>query len=122
MSEEEESNNENEENEEEEDNEEGGELAIGTVQIKNYGERYSFQKVSFPLVHPSMFRRIGFKWLETVPGITDSGFSFGYGRPATQEDLIRELKPDRNTYLLSTEWIHDHNCSVEEILKYLEVI
>lgn len=98
-----------------------GELAVGTVHIKNYGERYSFQKVSFPLVHPSMFRRIGFKWIETVPYSTRD-FSHGYGVPPSHEDLLRELHLKPNQYLLTTEWVHEHDCSVEEILKYLEVI
>ena len=99
-----------------------GEIAIGTVRVKNFGERYSFQKVSFPMVHPSMFRRIGFKWLETVPYLEDETFSCGYGRSPEHKTLVREMKLPPNSYLVSTHWVHEHGCSVEEILKYLEVI
>lgn len=101
---------------------EDGELAVGTVCIKNYGERYSFQKVSFPLAHPSMFRRIGFKWLETTPVITKDGFSCGYGSSPKHYELADNIKLQPNTYLISTHWIRDHHYSVEEILRLFEVI
>ena len=98
------------------------ELAYGTVCIKNYGERYSFQKVSFPLVHPSMFRRIGFKWLETVPDLKETDFRYGYGTPPGHDTLVEQIHLEQNQYLLDTEWIHYHDNSVEEVLKYLEVV
>lgn len=39
----------------------GNETTFPTVVIKNYGQRFDLQKVCFPLAHPSMLRRIGFK-------------------------------------------------------------
>jgi hypothetical protein len=102
--------------------ERAGEITFPTITIKNYGERYSLQKISFPLAHPSMFRRIGFKWLETTPDIRND-FSVGYGRAPTDEELERALgKRDNSTYLITTDWINRNDCSVEEILKKFEVI
>lgn len=100
----------------------GDELTFPTVKIKSYGERYSVQKISFPIANPSMFRRIGFKWLETTPDITQKGFSSGYGRSPDFDVLEKNIQKKPNTYLLSAAEIHKHNCSVEEILKKLEVI
>ena len=100
---------------------ENNEMVFPTVVIKNYGERYSLQKISFPLAHPSMFRRIGFKWLETTPD-TKQNFRHGYGTPVRYEEAEKNVKKKANEYLLTPDWIHDHGCSVEAILKKLEVI
>lgn len=97
------------------------EITFPTVTIKNYGERYSVQKISFPLVHPSMFRRIGFRWLETTPEIKQRYYA--YGTSPSHDTLEQEIKiNDPATYLISAKWIHSNNCSVEEILKKFEVI
>lgn len=99
------------------------ELLFPTVVIKNYGERFSLQKVSFPLAHTSMFRRIGFKWLETSPDVK-TDFSIGYGRPTAEssEELSGILSLDKNTRLINIRDIHKVKCSVEEILKLLGVM
>lgn len=100
---------------------EGDEMTFPTICIKNYGERYSVQKISFPLVHPSIFRRIGFKWLETSPDI--SRRFYNYGRSPQYDKLEEALDiQDPATYLISTYWINEHDCSVEQILKKFEVI
>lgn len=99
----------------------GEEITFPTITIKNYGERYSVQKVSFPLVHPSMFRRFGFKWLETSPGIKTTYPAYGSEVPYNTMKEALEIK-DPKTYFISTRWISDHKNSVEEILKMFEVI
>ena len=102
--------------------EEDGELACATVVIKNYGERYSLQKISFPLAHPSMFRRIGFKWLETSPDITKSGFNFGYGHTPNWRNLEEAMEVGPNTCFIDIDFIHNNNCDAQEILKKFGVI
>lgn len=100
----------------------GYELTFPTVMIKDYGERYSLQKISFPVAHPSIFRRIGFKWLETSPDIRRN-YGLGYGRPPVDFDLAKsKLVVDKNTYLITTNDIQNHNCDVAEVLRMLEVI
>lgn len=100
----------------------GYELTFPTVMIKDYGERYSLQKISFPIAHPSIFRRIGFKWLETSPDI-QKDYSSGYGQPPQDFALAKsKLVVDKNTYLLTTNDIQDANCDVAAVLKMLEVI
>jgi len=57
-----------------------GEYAINRVQIKHWRQPSNPLKVSYPLIHPSYFRRNGFRWLETVPELK-ADFTYGYGRP-----------------------------------------
>lgn len=98
----------------------GDETAIGSVTVKHYGQPLDIQKLCFPLAHPSMFRRIGFKFLETTPIITRQDFAYGYGRgfDSDEERIKKELEND-TTYVLSGQWIKDHDYKVEEILNYL---
>jgi hypothetical protein len=52
-----------------------------TIRVKDHRQPINPLKVSYLLIHPSFFRRQGFKWIETTPLITDSGFAYGYGCP-----------------------------------------
>lgn len=100
----------------------GYELTFPTVMVKDYGERYSLQKISFCIAHPSIFRRIGFKWLETSPDI-QKDYSCGYGQPPRDFAKAKaSVVYDKNTYLITTNDIQDHNCDVAEVLRMLEVI
>ena len=49
------------------------------IKIKNSNERLNISKLAFPLVHPSMLRRIIFRFMEVYPKVTPS-FTWGYGR------------------------------------------
>ena len=99
---------------------ESNETAMGSVTVKNYGQPMDIQKLCFPLANPSMFRRIGFKFLETTPIITNESFAYGYGRGFdSDEKEIKEQLEDDRTYVLSGQWIRKHDYSVEEILNYL---
>lgn len=60
---------------------EGKERALCAVQVKHWRQPSNPLKISYPLVHPSFFRRHGFRWLETQPELTDQSFTIGYGRP-----------------------------------------
>lgn len=98
---------------------ENGQIIFPTVNIKNFNERFNLQKICFPMVHPSMFRRIGFKYLETCPGMEED-FSCGYGRPPKLTE-IKDCLNEKDTYIINREWITDHGNNIEEILKYMEV-
>lgn len=98
------------------------EITCPTVVIKNYGQRLDLQKVCFPLAHPSMLRRIGFKWLETTPQIT-APFNCGYGRDPRNLSLLDTTfkeKFGKNTYVLNTHWIRANKFSVEKLLNFLD--
>lgn len=69
---------------------------IVKVKIKSASEKLNISKLAFPLVHPSMLRRLFFRWIEVYPKITKS-FVGGYGQPATSEELRNAFKDE---YLL----------------------
>lgn len=62
-----------------------GEWQIASVNVKDYKEQLDIKKLCFPIAHPSMFRRLGFAWLERSADMTND-FSIGYGRSATKKD------------------------------------
>lgn len=75
--------------------------AICGVKLKDYSENLNLQKLTFPLVHASMFRRIGFKWLETCEGLEDWHFTLNYGYPIHSADTIKEIyKVNKNAKIV----------------------
>jgi len=68
---------------------------FATVTVKDWRQPLDLQKMTFPFCHPSMLRRIGFKWLETTPRLTERDFAYGYGRSLSgvdsYEDIVKEL-------------------------------
>lgn len=66
------------------------------VRIKSANEKMNISKLAFPLVHPSMLRRLFFRFIEVYPNVTKS-FVSGYGAPATSSELRNTFKGE---YLL----------------------
>lgn len=56
------------------------EFASVSIKLKDSRQPLDLLKLTFPLTHPSFFRRLGFRWLETVPELTSDSFASGYGR------------------------------------------
>lgn len=105
------------------DDDDVNEVVVSDVCIKNYGQRFNLQKICFPLAHPSMFRRFGFKYLETAPGLQNSSFREGYGYPLKNvESVHRFLKVPKDTHIFTSDWIHKNGNSVKAILDELELI
>lgn len=48
------------------------------IRLKSANEKLNISKLAFPLVHPSMFRRLYFRFIETYPTIP-SNYTKGYG-------------------------------------------
>lgn len=69
----------------------GNEMTLATVTLKDFKEKLNLQKICFPIAHPSMLRRFGFKWLETTPGLTDYRWTNGYGRSTTKYPEMKEI-------------------------------
>ena len=66
------------------------------VRIKSANEKLNVSKLAFPLVHPSMLRRLFFRWIEVYPEVTKS-FVHGYGKPAKSHEMRECFQED---YLL----------------------
>lgn len=72
---------------------------IVKVRIKSANEKMNVSKLAFPLVHPSMLRRLLFRFIEVYPTITES-FKHGYGHPISEYEMKNLVKKD-GEYLLS---------------------
>lgn len=57
-----------------------GREIVTKIKIKSSNEKLNISKLAFPLVHPSMLRRLLFRLLEVYPNVT-SEFRSGYGYP-----------------------------------------
>lgn len=75
------------------------------IRIKSANEKLNVSKLAFPLVHPSMLRRLFFRFIEVHPTVTKE-FVFGYGRPANTSE-IRDAFP--GDYLLPSRIKKDIN-------------
>ena len=97
-------------------------LSSFTVNVKEYGQKLNLLKLTFPLVHPSMLRRIAFKWLETNLELKDKDFTNGYGTPLSylmNYDTIKE-----SDYLKDHGIIKNDNtffCTVYEAMKTKDI-
>lgn len=99
----------------------GKEAAFGIVNLKDYRNRLDTLKLCFPLAHPAMLRRIGFKFLETVPKITSESFADGYGRSIGTEELRLLYKADRGTVVLGLDTISSKcKYDVEKVITYIK--
>ena len=56
-----------------------GQLAQCFVTLKEASEKLNPARVYFALVHPSMQRRLSFRWMETCPQIKSKKFTKGHG-------------------------------------------
>lgn len=87
----------------------GNDIASARVTVKEWRQPLDLKKLCFPISHPSMFRRLGFRWLETYPNLTNEDFRGGYGSSMFKEDYANALKTfkdcgmlDKNEYLITT--------------------
>lgn len=78
------------------------------VRVKNSTEKLNLSKLAFPLVHPSMLRRLFLRWIEVFPGV-DKSFVGGYGHPMNVYD-IKEVAPlEKGEYILPAKITKDIN-------------
>lgn len=78
------------------------------VNVKDWRQPLDLKKLAFPLSHPSMFRRIGFRWLETTPKLNRRGWIRGYGQAFTNDyEDIQGLKKfyEKHELLKNGEYI-----------------
>lgn len=103
----------------------GDQVSFPTILLKGYGQRLDIQKLSFPMIHPSIFRRIGFKWLETTPQDINSGFNWGYGHsPFEDTQSIQEVREslelDSKTKFITCQEIRDMEFNPAKILEFFK--
>lgn len=100
------------------------ETVVGAVKLKGYSDRINLLKMCFPMAHPSMLRRFGFKFLETVPNLKLSKFTVGYGSPCCTEELEYTIKRGfpmyKDSVSVTYQLIQDLNFDVNSIINYIK--
>lgn len=66
----------------------GGRRITCKVRIKNSSERLNISKMAFLLAHPSMLRRMMFRFIEVYPNTTSS-FVSSYGHPIGKDEMAK---------------------------------
>ena len=108
------------------------ERAICRITVKNHRQPINPLKISYLLIHPSFFRRQGFRWLETVPELTEKGFLYGYGKPlrwhidsngASTEQIREFLKQHRllGKDVFFTNFYEAENHSADELVELMGI-
>lgn len=97
--------------------------SICAVVLKQYGQPLNIQKLSFPLTSVAMFRRLGFRWLETVPGLVGHEWH-GYGRSINNiNEIISYMKTiniyNENSIVLDYSYIEDRDFNVDKLMEEL---
>lgn len=96
----------------------GDTTLCGMVNVKDWRQPLDLKKVAFPICHPSMLRRLGFKWLETCKEAT-SGFSHGYGRTPSYGEARKALETakqmNEKQYFINVELCEKHRFDPEKI-------
>ena len=71
----------------------GNTKEVVKVRLKSANERLNISKLAFPLVHPSMLRRLLFRYLEVAPTVTEK-YTFAYGNPLDGSQLKTYCKDE----------------------------
>ena len=71
---------------------------VTKVRIKSSSQKLNIKQTAFPLVHPSMLRRIIFAVWERSEECSYSGFEYGYGRVCNNYALSKTL--NKGEYLI----------------------
>lgn len=83
--------------------------------LKNENQPFDLKRMTFPLIHTAMFRRICFDWYERLP---DAECLSGYGVPINvckdKENIKNVLCSDKNTYLIL------YNDDLDDIFKNIK--
>lgn len=99
----------------------GEDRAFGSIKVKDFKEHLDLQKLCFPVAHPSMFRRFGFKWLETCRGLKEHDWRYGYGRQCEEYDSgLQEYLKD-NEFYISLKKTNKFNYDAEKIIQEMNI-
>lgn len=102
----------------------GNQTIVATVKVKDWRQPLDIKKVAFPMVHTSMFRRFGFKYLETCPELKHSGYANGYGKPTSNDGYSKQVELYKENgvlgdkdYLITAEMIKGQGFDSEKVMR-----
>lgn len=95
------------------------EVVAALVTVKRDSEHLNLKKICFPIAHPAMLRRFGFKWLETSPKIQSHSWTIGYGSSNVYDEDRRaiEKKLGNNSTIFTFKGISQLN--EDEIMRVI---
>ncbi len=103
---------------------EGNDICSARVTVKDWRQPLDLKKLAFPIAHPSMFRRLGFRWLETYPQLKNRGYYSGYGSSSFRTNYQNTLKIynesgmlDKNEYAITVYLCKEKKFNKDEIVK-----
>ena len=91
------------------------------IKLKSASERLNISKLAFPLVHPSMFRRLYFRFIEVYPTMPRS-FTYGYGKVPVASDFKAVCGKDEillPTLLCGSSEDEIQRLSIDELIEML---
>lgn len=101
------------------------EKVLCLLDLKDFRQPFDALKLSFPLTNQAIFRRFGFKWLETLDKMTEKGFAHGYGghmeKSTTIECLDTYGYDTKNTHIIAIEDCKKANFDYEKLAKNLKI-
>lgn len=86
--------------------------SIIKVRIKSSAQKLNIKQTAFPLVHPSMLRRVIFAVWERSEECSYSGFEMGYGRPCGAYEYKQIL--NKGEYLIPAELYEKEITDIEK--------
>jgi hypothetical protein len=105
--------------------EEGDETIVVRATVKDWRQPLDLKKIAFPIAHPSMLRRIAFRWVETTPEIRHRGWPSGYGYPVSNKKSHTQISEmyrkngllGDNEYYINLQLAEEKGYDTEEIAK-----
>lgn len=96
------------------------------IKLKDYRESFSFKKMAYPIAHTSMFRRQGFRFLETMPTtITFKNHfpKYGISWAREQEGCVNKLKElglvDKNDIVITYGLVASCGFKLDKVMQEL---
>jgi hypothetical protein len=98
------------------------------IKIKDYRQPSNLLKMAYPLIHPSFFRRQGFRWLETQPKVADYGLRYGYGKVILHQIKNRQERYEyiKEVGLVQQNWFYTElkiaaNMTADELIADMKI-
>ena len=101
--------------------EEDNDYAFGTVDVKDFREHLDLQKLCFPIANPSMFRRFGFKWLETCNGLKDRYWCSGYGSQIDSDNKVLQDWLQDNEFYIDLPYTKKYDYDADKIIESMNI-
>lgn len=101
----------------------GKETVFVSIKLKDYRQPLDLLKLSFPLTSPAMFRRFGFRYLETHPNITHvfSGYGVHLSKQTTMQCLEKSGVNLNNSYVITVPECEEAGYNPENLIKALKI-